>query len=81
MSNAESEKTQAGLPAWAVILDVIGTVLLAAGLYGLFAQSEAPFAETVDLRANATALIVIGVFLMLPLLVAVVRRVASQAQR
>lgn len=81
MSDAEGEQGLATLPAWAVILDVVGTVLLGAGLYGLFTEGEAPFAETVDLRANATALIVIGVFLMIPLLVAVVRRVASQAQR
>lgn len=81
MNNAEGEKKQLGLPAWAVMLDVVGTVLLAAGLYGSFAQSELPFAETIDLRANATALIVIGVFLMLPLLVVIVRHVASQAQR
>ena len=62
------------LPVWALILDLVGTLLVALGLYGMFAEGDLPFADVVDLRGIAVALIVIGVLLMLPLVLAAVTK-------
>lgn len=81
MSNGAFKEQPPRIPIWALILDIVGTLCLAAGLYGLFAGGDPPFSDVVDLRANAVALIVIGILLMIPLLVAVIRRAGIQARQ
>jgi len=53
-------------PIWAVILDAVGTLLLAAGLYGTFGGDDLAFSELVDLRAVGIPLIIFGVLLIAP---------------
>lgn len=72
MSNEDISGKRPRIPVWALILDVFGTVVLAAGLYGQFASGELLFADVVDLRANAVALIVAGVILIVPAMIALV---------
>lgn len=55
------------LPAWAIVLDVIGTLLLAAGIYALVGGDDLLFSDFLDIRPFAIPLIVAGVLLMLPL--------------
>ncbi len=58
-------------PPWLLILDVIGTLIFALGLFGHFGGDNlfTPF---------AIPLIIIGALLMLPLLVFLVTRVTSR---
>ena len=65
------------LPAWAILLDVIGTLLIAAGIFGLAAAEETLSGLPVNLAETAVALIVLGALLMLPLVLVVVQRVRS----
>ena len=71
------DKPPFSLPVWALALDVIGTLLLAAGLVGLFAS--APFLSSLpfDLSEMAIVLIILGVLLMVPLIVVVIQRAVS----
>ena len=72
-----SDKPSFTLPMWALILDVIGTLLLAAGLVGLFAA--APFLSSLpfDLSEMAIVLVILGVLLMVPLIVVLIQRAVS----
>ena len=72
MSSDDLSASRPRIPVWTLILDVLGTLALAAGLYGQFASGELLFADFVDLRANAVALIVVGVLLIVPAMVAMV---------
>ncbi len=62
------------LPVWAIMLDVAGTLLVAAGLFGLFAGESVPAVEALNLEAFAIPLIILGVLLMVPLIVFLVKR-------
>ena len=64
-------------PAWVLILDVVGTLLLALGLYGLFGGDELLFSETVDLKALSVPLIIFGVLLMAPLVLTTISQARS----
>jgi hypothetical protein len=64
-------------PAWVLILDVVGTLLLALGLYGLFGGDELLFSEAVDLKALAIPLTILGVLLMAPLMFTTISQVRS----
>jgi len=61
-----SEDRSSRLPAWALLLDVIGTALLAAGLYFLIGERTP--------RAIAIVLLVAGPLMMLPMVVVLVSR-------
>lgn len=54
-------------PFWALALDIVGTLLLALGLYGHFGANEA-------IKAVGIPLIVVGVLLTLPFLVILFRQ-------
>ena len=53
-------------PIWALILDGVGTLMLAAGLYGIFGGDDLVFAEIVDLHALGIPLVIYGVLLITP---------------
>lgn len=67
-----------GLPIWAIILDVIGTLIFALGVFGLIAGGERIFPEFIDNQAFSIVLIFAGVLLMVPLIIVVIRRATSQ---
>jgi hypothetical protein len=64
-------------PFWVLILDVVGTLLLALGLYGLFGGDELLFSQTVNLRALSIPLIIFGVLLIAPLVLTTISQVRS----
>ena len=61
-----SDRNRLPWPIWALILDVVGTLLLAAGLYGMFGGDDLVFAEIVDLHALGIPLVIFGVLLIAP---------------
>jgi hypothetical protein len=69
------------LPIWAIILDVFGTVLIAGGIFVLVSGGELLGAPAGELRGLAIGMIVVGAMLMVPLVVAVIQRAASQSRR
>lgn len=66
------------LPLWAIVLDILGTVMLVLGILALFGGDGALFPETPEIRALAFVLIFAGVLLMLPLIIIIIRRATSQ---
>ena len=72
-----SEQQTASIPLWALLLDVIGTLILAAGLVGMFV--DAPFLTSLPFNLNnmAVVLIILGVLLMVPLIVVLVQRAVA----
>lgn len=62
-----------GLPIWAIILDVFGTVLVGAGIYVLVSGAKFMGMQPADLKGPAIAMITVGGMLMVPLLVAIVK--------
>ncbi len=70
--------TRPRLPIWAIFLDVIGTLLLVLGVVALVGGGDGIFPEFLDNQAFSIVLIFAGVLLMLPLIVVLVRRAASQ---
>ena len=63
------------LPPVLLALDVLGTLLLGLGIYGKVAAD--PVLGFVDLGTLAVPLIILGAFLMAPLLLHVVRAATS----
>jgi hypothetical protein len=63
------------IPPALIALDVLGTLLLALGIYGKVASD--PVLGFVDLGPFAVPLIILGAFLMAPLLLHVVRAATS----
>ena len=70
-------KQNSGLPVWILILDVLGTLLLAAGIYSVV-SGELPFAEVPEPGWIGVALIIVGALLMMPLLVVLGQRAAAR---
>lgn len=72
-----NEKSPQKMPLWALILDGVGTLVLAAGLVGLF--TGAPFLSKLpfDLDEVAIVLIILGVLLMVPLIVVLIQRAVA----
>jgi hypothetical protein len=71
------ERRKIQLPAWSIILDLFGTLLLALGIYGQFGGGELLFSEFLDLRQYAVILILLGVLLIAPLVVILVKQAVS----
>ena len=61
-------------PLWMLALDVIGTLLVGFGIFGLSGGFMADAASLTDMQAISIAVIVFGVLLMLPLVITVVRK-------
>ena len=61
------------LPIWALVLDVLGTLLLAAGIYSVVV-GELPFVKGVELGYIGIALIIVGALLTMPLVLVLVQR-------
>lgn len=60
-------------PLWVIMLDVIGTLFVAGGIFGLVADADSIFDGVLDLQLLAVPLIVLGVLLMAPLVIYVVK--------
>lgn len=72
-----NEERKIRLPIWAVILDVIGALLLAAGLILLNGGAGLVSADPADMRGPGIALTVMGVLLMVPFIAVMLIRARS----
>ena len=66
-----------GFPVWALVLDVVGTLLLAAGIYSVV-SGKLPFAEGMEPGYIGVALIIVGALLTMPLVMVLVRRAMAR---
>ena len=64
-------------PAWVLILDFVGMVLVGVGIFALVATDPLPFADTIDLRALAIPMIIIGVLFFAPLVLMTLAHIRS----
>ena len=55
-------------PVWVLVLDFVGMLLVAIGIYALVAEGPLPFADAIDLRSVAIPLIILGALLFAPLI-------------
>ncbi len=65
-------------PAWVLILDLVGTVLVGFGIYAQVVDGELLFAEFLDLRAVAVPMIIIGALMTAPLVLMTVSQIRSR---
>ena len=65
-------------PAWVLILDLIGTVLVGLGIYAQVASGQLILSEFIDLRAWAVPMIIFGALLVAPLVFMTVSQVRAQ---
>ncbi len=65
-------------PAWVLILDLVGTVLVGFGIYAQVVDGELLFAEFLDLRALAVPMIIIGALMTAPLVLMTVSQIRSR---
>jgi len=72
-----SDESRPKLPMWALMLDIVGTLFLAAGLFLEFGGTDMLASAPDSLRAMAIVLIVLGIFLMVPLVVVLVKRATA----
>ena len=63
---------------WAIVLDLLGILLAAGGIYYLVSSGDMMGMPAADVRGPAIAMIVIGVMLMVPLVVSAVRRATER---
>ena len=71
------DKRRIRFPAWAIILDLFGTLLLAVGIYAQIAGDDSVFPEFLRIHDFSILLILLGVLLMLPLVVIFIRQAVS----
>lgn len=72
--------SSSSLPVWTIILDVFGTLLVGGGIFFLVTEGEVLGMPAADLQGAAIGMIVVGVMLMVPLIVTVVRKAAGQSR-
>lgn len=66
-------KNKAKFPLWVIALDIVGSLLVVGGIFGLFAETGSTFAGAIDLKLLAVPLIILGVLLMVPLVIYTVK--------
>ena len=67
-------KNKLKLPLSLIVLDAIGTILLGLGLYMKFGQGD----QHLGLNINPMILIILGVCLMLPIMIHVIRFIMKE---
>ena len=70
-------KRKMKLPVWALILDVLGALMLAAGIILLNGGAGLLDVGSTEVRGPAIVLIVIGALLMMPLIAVIVLKARS----
>lgn len=65
-------------PLWVLILDLVGTVLVALGIYAQVVSGPLIFSDVVDLRALAVPMIILGALLVAPLVFMTVAQLRSK---
>ena len=70
-----NERPSLPWPLWMVALDVVGTLLVGFGLFGVFSTGVS--AELKDLAIGA---IIVGIMLMLPFFITIVRSAIERAK-
>jgi len=73
--------SSSSLPIWAVILDLFGTLLIAGGIFVVVAEGELLGRPAIELRGLAIGMIVVGIMLIVPLVVAVIQRASGRSGR
>jgi len=73
-------KPKLNLPVWAVLLDVLGALMLAAGIILLNGGAGLLEVSADEVKGPGIALIVIGVILMVPLIVVILLKARSSVQ-
>ena len=68
------------IPGLILVGEFLGTLCLAAGIWGHFAGDGAVVAGLVDLAQLSLPLIVLGVLLMAPFLIFVVRHITGRSR-
>ncbi|NIV18069.1 MAG: DUF1418 family protein [Woeseiaceae bacterium] len=74
------DRQKTGLPIWAIFLDVLGTLVLVLGIYAQIAGDDFLASASIDSHALSIVLIIAGILLMLPLVIAVIKRAAASRQ-
>jgi len=64
-------------PAWVLVLDVIGTLLVGLGIYSQVTSGPLPFAGFLDLRALAVPIILLGALMVAPLVFMTISQLRS----
>ena len=62
-------------PAWVLILDFVGMLLVGVGIYAQVVDGELIFAEFMDLRALAVPMIIIGALMTAPLVLMTIAQI------
>lgn len=65
-------------PLWVLILDLVGTILVALGIYAQVVSGPLIFRDVVDLRALAVPMIIIGALLVAPLVFSTVSQLRAK---
>ena len=65
-------------PAWVLILDLVGTILVGLGIYAQVASGPLILSEFIDLRAWAVPIIIFGAILVAPLVFSTVSQLRAQ---
>ncbi|MDJ0709423.1 MAG: hypothetical protein QNJ14_03485 [Woeseiaceae bacterium] len=72
-----TEQKKLSWPAWVLALDLLGSFLVAVGIYAQVADGELLFSELLDLRAIAIPLIIVGALMIAPLVVMTVTQIRA----
>ena len=73
-----TEQKKLHWPAWILILDFTGTILVGLGIYAQVAEGELLFSGFVDLDALAVPMIIIGALMVVPLVFSTISQIRSQ---
>ena len=65
-------------PLWVLILDLVGTILVALGIYAQVVSGPLILSDVVDLRALAVPMIIMGALLVAPLVFMTVAQLRSK---
>ena len=68
------------IPVVLLLTETLGTLCLAAGLWGHFAGDGAVVAGFIDLGALSLPLVIVGALLMAPLLIFLIKHVAGRSR-
>jgi hypothetical protein len=65
------------IPPRYLLLDTIGSVMVGLGAYGLIATEVPPALVALNLKRDAWEFIIVGLILMLPMVVSVIRQAGA----
>jgi len=75
------QQTKVPFPVHVLVMDAVGTVMFALGIYGLLIGAELPGLEFLELAEGAWNYIITGILLWIPMGVHVLKLVRERAER